>query len=283
LCTFLSDKPNVKSRLGAKAVSAALKQSIVKEKSARPLSVKERLGLRAAGGERENKTPQSGVVKLTKSDKGRDIFSRIGLNRETRTERGSKSVLLLPQITIKNKSIEDRTLSIKQKLGLIDDASNDSDYTRRKKKKISLDEEIMNLIEYENMDIDIDIDEVRLLSKKDKKRLLKKLLAELGREDEYELYKKKKKRSSKKKKSHSEDDGGNNRRQINVRDQFVEEVGGESEDDFESLGDEIVLEDVEEVAGTAEPEAESAGMRAISRLSYDELCLVRMRLCFSTS
>ncbi|XP_052799943.1 zinc finger CCCH domain-containing protein 11A-like [Mya arenaria] len=244
-------KSNIKSRLGLKARGDINKHS-AQQQTSKKRSIKDRLGVRPSGDNENEKPVRSGVIKLAKSSKQDEIMSRSRLSRERNIrESGSKNILMVPQITIQNKSVGDRALSLKQRLGLIGEDSNDSDFRKGKKKKRDLDEDIMQLIEEEQMDIDIDIDEISLLSKKDKKKLLKKLLVQAGREDEYDLYKKKKKRGIRKKKE-KDDEGRGKKRKINIKSGYEDVKGDEEEDresedeDLVSIGEEIVLEEEED-------------------------------------
>ncbi|WAR01768.1 ZC11A-like protein [Mya arenaria] len=194
-------------------------------------------------GEQDNKIKKSSSqTKSSVSAPAKsNIKSRLGLKA-----RGDINKHSAQQQTSKKRSIKDR-LGVRPS----GDNENEKPVRKGKKKKRDLDEDIMQLIEEEQMDIDIDIDEISLLSKKDKKKLLKKLLVQAGREDEYDLYKKKKKRGIRKKKE-KDDEGRGKKRKINIKSGYEDVKGDEEEDresedeDLVSIGEEIVLEEEED-------------------------------------
>lgn len=161
---------------------------------------------------------RSGVIKLNRKVRADDVMSRIRSQKESRErKRETKNILMVPQITIKNR-IEERKAGIKQRLGLLDDAESDSDSRRHRKKRRGIDEELMKLLREE--ELDIDEDDLDLLSKKEKKRLLKKLLVQQGRVDEYEAIRKRKKHGVKKRRERMDEEQEENkesRRRINIQ------------------------------------------------------------------
>lgn len=239
----LTAKPSVKSRLGQRALEDVTKQAMTNK----PRSVKDRLGLRTTVPEDSDKPLRSGVIKLNKSNKSKDILSRIDRHRELRgtQSENNKTLLMVPQITIKNR-LEDRKTNIKHRLGLLD-AEYDSDSRKDRKRKKDIDKELMKLLEEE--DADIEFDDLELLSKKEKKKLLKKLLAQQGREDEYESFKKKKKRGFRKKRERFDIDEEGDRerkRRINIKSRLgpaLERDDGSEEGEELVSGDEIQLEE----------------------------------------
>lgn len=239
----LTAKPSVKSRLGQRALEDVTKQAMTNK----PRSIKDRLGLRTIVPEDSDKPLRSGVIKLNKSNKSKDILSRIDRHRELRgtQSENNKTLLMVPQITIKNR-LEDRKTNIKHRLGLLD-AEYDSDSRKDRKRKKDIDKELMKLLEEE--DADIEFDDLELLSKKEKKKLLKKLLAQQGREDEYESFKKKKKRGFRKKRERFDIDEEGDRerkRRINIKSRLgpaLERDDGSEEGEELVSGDEIQLDE----------------------------------------
>lgn len=222
----ITAKPSIKSRLGLKTASKAPQQTGQDriERTAIKRSIKDRLGFKPSQGS-ENPL-RTGVIKLSRHSRSDNVLSRIGIKREMRERKGEgKSILMLPQITVKNEvDIEGRKAGLKQRLGLLDDEANDSDSKKDRKRKRGIDEELMKLLREE--EAEIDEEDLELLSKKEKKKLLKKLLVQQGREEEYEAIRKKKKRGFKKKKDRIDEEGDrSSRRRINIQERLGRKEG----------------------------------------------------------
>ncbi|KAL4225004.1 hypothetical protein ACF0H5_015699 [Mactra antiquata] len=259
-------KPSIKSRLGLKAVNEIKEQAQVlrPERNTLKRSIKDRLGLKSTV--EADKPVRSGVIKLNRSSKAEDIMSRIRSNRRVND---NKSVLMLPRITIKNEpDIEQRKAGIKQRLGLLDE----NDDSKRDRKKRSIDDELMKLLNEEGADISED--DLDLLSKKEKKKLLKRLLIQQGREEEYEALRRKKKKGLRKKKEYYSDDeddengDGDTRRRIKLRDRQDDKTPKADLEDDDTcdipseeeicLGEEIQHEEEEDHEETEELETTDA-------------------------
>lgn len=265
-------KLGIKSRLGLRAVQELALQAEKKgPPRSRPMSVKDRLGLKVsgAGDAADRQRPLGGVVRLSRhGDEGQ-------ITREVRgiiQSRRHKKPLVVPQITINNRvDVEERKSDIKQRLGLLDDDEN-SDGVRKRKKKETLDSELFRLLQEEN--VDIEESEMDLLTKKEKKKLLKKLLAQQGREHEYEALKKRKKKSSKKKKDRDGDKS--TERYLKAGQEPVgsrSEVEEEEEEDLGS-GDEIELGVDEVLEGAPHEFEESSNETKASTVANSEALVI---------
>ena len=251
-------RQSIKSRLGIRALEDVTEQSTTSNKSSstsnKSRSIKSRLGLKTLDSDSRDKPVRSGVIQLDRgSSKSSDIFSRLQKSRESRGRLSENRVLMVPRITIKNRT-EDRKLDIKQRLGLLE--SNDSD--SKKKKKKDLDKELIRLLSEE--DVDIDFDDLELLSKKEKKKLLKKLLIQQGREEEYEAFTSKKKKKHKSKR----DEDGDRQRKINIKGRT-----GKTEESEQEEEDDLVSE--EEIEFIEEEDLESKGTVQLLHTSVKSL------------
>ena len=252
---LFSAKSNIKSRLGLKAVEEVAKQAeeeFKETRAQRARSVKERLGLRSDSPvDSVNKPLRSGIIRLNRG-RGNTVKGEVRVTRNLEGVRNYKerdNVPLLPRITIHNK-MEERKTSIKERLGLLD-LENEEGRKNRKWKEI--DEELSNLLQEE--DVDIEESELELLTKKEKKKLLKKLLTSQGREDDYDyIVRKKKKRVKRKEKDFDEDSVEEDRgRRINVKSRSGPSPNPEDwksdEADDDALKSEEEIELTEELGG----------------------------------